>query len=273
MASAAGGAGLTGQADLPGFAHGFGQPVAADQRGKLTDRSRPADQIALHRVAAFLGKEGELGLGLDAFGDDRHFKAVAEIDHRAHDRGRLRIAAEIDDEGAVDLDLVERKRLQIAQRGIAAAEIIHRDAHAERLQPAQQRQAAVEILDQHTLGDFELEAIGRQPGLEQDRMDQADEVAMGELRRRQVHRDLHRNRPGGRLAAGFAKDPFAHLDDQAALLRERDEVTGRHEAAHRMVPARQRLETDDLAARNARASDRLRLVVERQLAVLDRDRQ
>ncbi len=43
-------------------------------------------KIALHRVAAFFGEEAELFLGLDAFGDDRHFEAVAEIDHRAHDR-------------------------------------------------------------------------------------------------------------------------------------------------------------------------------------------
>ena len=150
------------------------------------------------------------------------------------------------DKGAVDLDLVERERLQIAQRGIAAAEIVHRDAHAERLEPAQQRQAALEILDQHAFGDFEFEPVRRQPGFEQDRMHQADHVAMHELRRRQVDRDLQRLRPGRGLAAGFAQDPFAHLDDQAAFFRQRNEIAGRHEAAHRMHPARQRLEADHL---------------------------
>ena len=206
-------------------------------------------QIALHRVAAFLGEEGELLLGLDALGDDRHFEAVAEADHGADDRGRLRIAAEIDDEGAVDLDLVERERLQIAQRGIAAAEIVHRDAHAERLQPPQQRQAAVEILDQHALGDFELEPARREPGLEQDRMHEADQSPC-------------MNCAGDRLTAicsGFGHDAASRqasrrIHSPISTIRPLSSASGmnspgEHEAAHRMHPARQRLEADDLAAR------------------------
>ena len=59
-------------------------------------------------------EEAELLLGLHALGDDRHLQAMAEADHGPDDRSRLRIASEIDDEGAVDLDLVERKGLQIA---------------------------------------------------------------------------------------------------------------------------------------------------------------
>src|SRR5258705_288808 len=106
---------------------------AADQRGIQQDRRRLADEIALHRVAPLVGEEGELLLGFDAFGYDRHLEPMAEADHRADDRGRLRVAPEIHDKGAVDLDLVERERLQVAQRGIPAAEIVHRDAHAQRL--------------------------------------------------------------------------------------------------------------------------------------------
>src|SRR6185437_14740539 len=247
--------------------------VAANERSVLPDRQRLADQVALHGVAAFVGEEGELFQGLDSLGHQRHAEAVAEVDDGGDDRGRLRIAAEIDDEGAVDLDLVERERLQIAQRGIARAEIVHRDAHAERLQAAQQRQTSIEVLDQHTLGDFELEPAGRKPGFEQDRMDEADKIAVHELRRRQVDGDLQRLRPQGGLATGLAQDPFAHLDDQAALFGNRDEIAGRDEAAYRMQPARQRLESDDFAVLDGRARHRLRLEVERQLAVADRDRE
>src|SRR3954464_6130606 len=103
--------------------HGIGD-AAADQDSILPDRRGLAEQIALHRVAAFLRQETELLDGLDALGDDRHFEAMAKIDDGAHDRRRLRIPAEIDDEGAVDLDLVERERLQIAQRGVPTAEIV-----------------------------------------------------------------------------------------------------------------------------------------------------
>src|SRR5579872_871049 len=104
---------------------------AADQRIILVDRQRLADEIALHGVAALFGQETKLFLGFHAFGHDRHFQAMTEADDGANDRRRLRIAAEIHDEGAVDLDLVEGERLQITQRRVTAAEIVHRDTHAK----------------------------------------------------------------------------------------------------------------------------------------------
>src|SRR3954451_9208657 len=110
---------------------------AANQPGIVADRQRFADEIALHRVAAFIRKEAELLLSFNALGDDRHLKPVAETDDSSDDRSRLRVPSEIDDEGAVDLDLVERKRLQVAQRRISTAEVIHRYADPERLQPPQ----------------------------------------------------------------------------------------------------------------------------------------
>src|SRR5882757_10575567 len=71
-------------AGLAGLAHGLDDLAATDQRGILTNRRRPAEQIALHRVAPLLREEAELRLGLDALGDDRHFKTMAEIDDGPH---------------------------------------------------------------------------------------------------------------------------------------------------------------------------------------------
>src|ERR1700704_1300762 len=79
--------------------------AAADQRVVVPDRLGLAEEIALHRVAALVREEAELLLGLHTFGNDRHFEAVAEVDDGAHNRRRLRIAPEIHDESAVDLDL------------------------------------------------------------------------------------------------------------------------------------------------------------------------
>ena len=61
-------------------------------------------------------------------------RTVSHRTRRAHDGARFAIAAEPGDEAAVELDLVEREGPQIAHRGIARTEIVHRDAHAERLQ-------------------------------------------------------------------------------------------------------------------------------------------
>src|SRR3989304_2902384 len=57
----------------------------AAQLGVVRNRLRPAGQIALHGVAAFLHQERMLDFGLDAFRQDRHVEAVTEADDRADD--------------------------------------------------------------------------------------------------------------------------------------------------------------------------------------------
>lgn len=71
------------------------------------------DKVALDFVARFVRQKGQLRGCFDAFGDDGQIEAVAEADDGANDRCRLRIALEIGNKGLVDLELVERKRLQI----------------------------------------------------------------------------------------------------------------------------------------------------------------
>jgi PAS domain-containing protein len=84
-------------------------------------------------------------------------------------------------------DLTDRKRheQQIAhmagQRGIAGAEIVHGDEHAERLEPAQDGDGAVEVADQHAFGDLQLQPSRRQAGLQQHLVHQRRQVAVAEL--------------------------------------------------------------------------------------------
>ena len=93
------------------------------------------------------------------------------------------IFVEIGDERLIDLDLVEGERLEIGQRGVSGAEVVHGDPHAERLEPAQDRNGAGEILHQHAFGDFQLQATRRESGFQQDRVDQGGQVAMAKLHR------------------------------------------------------------------------------------------
>src|SRR5882672_5054299 len=93
---------------------------------------RAAEQKALALVATLGAKAAQLGFGLDAFGGDGHTEADAEADNRTHDRLRVAVGAEVAYERLVDLDLVERKASEIAQTGIAGAEIVHRDMHTQR---------------------------------------------------------------------------------------------------------------------------------------------
>src|SRR5580704_10872131 len=107
------------------------RPQLAQHGGDFLERLRPAEQIALHLDAAFGAQDLELLLGLDALGGGDHAETRAEPRHRADDGDAIVFLAELADEGAVDLDLVEREAAQIAERRIAGAEIVHADAHAE----------------------------------------------------------------------------------------------------------------------------------------------
>ena len=53
---------------------------------------RPAEQIALDRVAAEIAHPGEIVGGLDALGGDRHAEALGELDDRLDDRDILLVA-------------------------------------------------------------------------------------------------------------------------------------------------------------------------------------
>ena len=136
------------------------------------------------------------------------------------------------------------------------------------LQPPQDRDGAREVADQDAFGDFKLETRRRQAGFQQDLMDEARQVAVLELHRRQIDGDMQRPRPRCGLAACRAQDPFAERDDQPAFLGERDEGAGRHKPVARMMPAHQRLEAGDLAIDVG-----LRLIVKFELVARDRGAQ
>ena len=193
-------------------------------------------------------------LGLDAFGDDCHVQAVAQRRDRAYDRRGVAVTVNVAHERAVDLDLAERKRAQVADRRIADAEIVEQDAYAERPQRVQRGEVDRVVGKRHRLGDLELDARRRQPADLQRCPHHPHQVAALQLHRRQIDRHPHVRRPacgpGERL-----DDPGANVLDQAGFLRQRDEVVGHDQAAGRVVPAQQGLEGPDLVV--DQADDRL----------------
>jgi hypothetical protein len=63
-------------------------------------------------------------------------------------------------EGIVDLDDVHPKLAQIAERGIAGAEIVNGDAAAEILDPGNESPGIVDVLDRRTFGDLDDQPRG-----------------------------------------------------------------------------------------------------------------
>src|SRR5258706_9047059 len=100
-----------------------------DESGELVRRDGPAEQVALHLVAAPLGQVGQLVGGFDALGDHLETEAVAEGDHGRDDG--VGAAGELGDEGPVDLETVNGETVQIAEPAVAGAEVVDGTRHPE----------------------------------------------------------------------------------------------------------------------------------------------
>ncbi len=91
-------------------------------------------------------------------------EALAHGDDRLGDRLVLRIRGQIADEGAVDLERVDREALEVSERGVAHAEVVDRKAHSHFLDLVEHPARALGVLDHHALGELELEQLRPQAG-------------------------------------------------------------------------------------------------------------
>ena len=84
--------------------------------------------------------------------------------------GRLApVRLEALDERAVDLDRVERQVLEVRQGRVAGPEVVEDELDAELAQRPQRSRPGLRLVHQDALGDLELEQVGRQAGLGEDR--------------------------------------------------------------------------------------------------------
>ena len=167
--------------------------------------------------------------GLHAFGDDDQAEIVGEADDVGAD-GLGAPVAELADQAPVDLDRAQMQAVEVAEAGIAGAEIVERDGHA---QPAQLLELVVHarvVVEQHVLGELELDQRRRDVG-GLDQLGQAPrDAAAAQLRGRKVDRDPRRRdaagAPAADLAQGVGQDPGAQGLDQPGLLGQRQERAG-----------------------------------------------
>ena len=206
--------------------------------------------------------------GFHALRRHPHAETAAEADDGMHDRRGVRRLLDAAHETGVDLELVEREAPQVEQARIAGAEIVEREAHADRFQAQHREFRGLQIAEQRAFGEFEFQAVGVEVGFRKHAFDQLDEVGAAELQRRDVDGDGQPG-PGAAVEAGAPQHIFAELDDQPGVLGDRNELRRRDRADRRMVPARQRLDADDIVA--AGVDDRL--IGRGQLAALDRVQQ
>jgi hypothetical protein len=212
--------------------------VRSSQCPVLRLRARRSRSLAPGR-SPFLQHRG-LALGLHALGGDGHVQRLAKPDNARHDGAGLRARAEGVDEGAVDLDLLDRETREIAQARIAGAEIVHGDRHAELIEARQRLHDRLGVLQKDAFGDLELEPMRLKTRLVQHPAHQPEHILGLELGGREVDGKRGVERPGGRVGTGGPEDPFAERYDQAGLLGDRKEGRRRNLAFRRMPPAHQR---------------------------------
>src|SRR5689334_10900836 len=136
-------------------------PCLFQERVDRARRRGPGEEEALHLVAAGKPQQDALMLGFDALDEHRQAKRTAERHHRLDDHAAIGGAAERGHEALVDLDLVERKPLQVAEVGITGAEIVKCDTYAELVQILDALDHLVRVVDQHAFGNFQYQPVGR----------------------------------------------------------------------------------------------------------------
>src|SRR5450755_2122219 len=129
--------------------------IANDVRVDL-DRAGTPDQKTLRFVASFADQRSELFLRLNTFCEHRQPQSMRKANDGTNDCQRSVRSAQACDERSVDLDPVERERLQIGQRGVSRSEIVQGNTDAQYLESFQHRRRARDVLDQYTLGNLEL---------------------------------------------------------------------------------------------------------------------
>jgi hypothetical protein len=106
---------------------------------------------------------------------------VAELDDRPGQGGVLAVAGDRVDEGLVDLEDVDREAAQVAERGVAGAEVVDRQPDAERLQLTEPGDGRVGVVHEQALGDLQDQRAGVEVGVAQRGGDVIDQPGILEL--------------------------------------------------------------------------------------------
>src|SRR3546814_17292900 len=108
--------------------------VAAQSLGQDVAGYRLVEQVALTDITAMTTQEFQLLRCFDSFSDDLQVQLAGHGDHCRGDLHVVLVAGDVLDKAAIDLDHVDGEFLQVAQRGIPRAEVVHGQRQAERLE-------------------------------------------------------------------------------------------------------------------------------------------
>ena len=193
----------------------------------------------------------EFVLRLDTFGHAIHAERACEC-HDSADQVAVAVGgrAGVAQEFRVDLQSVEMRALEIAERGHARTEVVECEAHADTAQLRDRFVDQLRIAKKHVLVELELKTVRFQSRAGERVGDDGRETFVEQLDRGNVDGQAYALGPGRSLAAGFMQDPLADADDEVAVFRDRNEKLRHHGPAFGAVPAQQCLKSHDLVVRS-----------------------
>ena len=131
-----------------------------EQLGELRRCNGTAKEVALP-LGAVLGLEvGFLRFRFDTLRNDEVLETFAHTDDGVYDGAVAGIASDAAHEGLVNFQAVEGKLLEIAEAGIAGAEIIDGQMYAHGLKLLKYGGGRFGILHKNAFGEFEVEKVG-----------------------------------------------------------------------------------------------------------------
>ena len=131
-----------------------GPRLALASRRGARERRGATEQISLGQVHAHLLEQQQRGLVLDALGDRRLVELAGEADDPAHHAAVGLVGGELPDELDIDLEVVGREVLEVAEAAEAGAEVVERHATAQLAHPLGKRAPDLGLAHERRLGDL-----------------------------------------------------------------------------------------------------------------------
>ena len=159
------------------------------------------EEVALGVFAAQGAEFGELVGGFDAFGGAGESERVGEVNDGGDDGAVFGVAAEPVDEGLVDFDRVDGEAFEVAEGGVAGAEVVDGEVDAWGAQCPEGAGDRWGVVHEGGLGDLEPEGAGLEAAVLEDVVDLVGEGGFAELAGGEVDADAEW---GTVEAGGFA---------------------------------------------------------------------
>lgn len=149
----------------------------AQERFEGGKRHRSGEVITLKNIAATAFQKFHLGCRFHAFGDHNEAKVVGHGNNALGDRCIVMIGSDFPDERTVDLDLVDRQTLEVAEAGKTGPEVIECNANPQCLESVQRLDRLFSVMQQQRLGDLQLQLFTSQTVFLQRGLDILHEMA------------------------------------------------------------------------------------------------